>query len=135
MRTEAVVLLLAVGLGGACESRRGPFRGFLRWGPEQMSLQPCDVPWSGRWWYELAPTAGTSEGIEGWKVAQDILDAQPRCDLGTLPCTLQEVYVEVDGEVTAPGKYGHLGAYERKVTITRVLYASRVPPRPCSQPR
>jgi hypothetical protein len=62
------------------------------------------------------------------------LDAQPRCDLDTLPCKLQEAYVELDGRLTEPGHFGHMGAYERELTITRIARASRLALTPCDQP-
>jgi hypothetical protein len=91
------------------DPRVAQFRGFLRLGPEQMSFQRCEVPRSTQWWWELAPTAAWEE-VDGWKRAKDILDAQPLCDLHTLPCKLQEVYAEFDGDVTPPGRFGHVGA-------------------------
>lgn len=39
--------------------------------------------------------------------------------------------VVVEGELSAPGRYGHLGAYERELRVTRVIsseiYAERAP--------
>jgi hypothetical protein len=110
------------------------FRGFMRLGPEQMSFQPCGTPRRGRWWWELESKAAAWEEVPGWLSAKEILDAQPRCDLDTIPCELQEVYAELDGLLTEAGHFGHMGAYERELTVTRVLRASRLATMPCSQP-
>jgi hypothetical protein len=44
-----------------------------------------------------------------------------------------EAYVELQGEVGERGSYGHLGAYERELTVRKVILAE--PPRKaCSDP-
>jgi len=79
------------------------FRGFIRLGPEQMSFQPCGSTRDDRWWW------AARDDVPGWKGVDAILDAQPRCDLDTMPCKLQEAYVELDGRLTEPGEFGHMG--------------------------
>lgn len=44
---------------------------------------------------------------------------------------IQTLFVQVRGEVSAPGRYGHLGAYQRKITVDRVLIARRLRPGEC----
>jgi hypothetical protein len=111
----------------------GPqFRGFVRLGPEQVSFQPCGVSRLHRWWFE--PAAPDGSAPKSWRLAADILDAQPRCDLDTLPCRLQEVYVEMDGKLTDRGRFGHMGAYERRFDLVRVHYASKRARGECTQP-
>jgi hypothetical protein len=107
------------------------FRGFLRLGPEQMSFQSCGTSRRDRWWWELDPRVGE---VKGWKDAEAILDSQPRCDLDTLPCKLQEVYVEANGRLSESGRFGHLGVYGHQLWIGQVLFASRSSRPDCSQP-
>jgi hypothetical protein len=111
----------------------GPqFRGFIRLGPEQVSFQPCGASRSHRWWFNSA--APDESPPETWSLASDILKAQPHCDVGTMPCRLQEVYVEMDGKPTEPGRLGHMGAYERSLDLVRVHHASRNARGECAQP-
>jgi hypothetical protein len=117
---------------GECPTGKPPanaaaqFRGYVRLGPEQVSFQPCGATWTHRWWL--------TGGGAGWELAQCILDSQPLCDLGTMPCELQEAYVEMDADLSAPGSFGHMGAYEKAIRATRVLYAARRPRGECAQP-
>ena len=39
------------------------------------------------------------------------------------------IRAEIEGRLSEPGHYGHLGAYPRQITITRVLSAKPEPPR------
>jgi hypothetical protein len=68
-------------------------------------------------------------------MASAVLDAQPRCDLDTLPCTPQVAYVEMDATLSAPGHFGHMGTYEREITATRFTYAAREARVECPQPQ
>jgi hypothetical protein len=51
-----------------------------------------------------------------------------------MPCKLQEAYVELDGRLTEKGHFGHMGGYDRELTLTRVFHASRSATAPCAQP-
>lgn len=44
-------------------------------------------------------------------------------------------FVVLEGEVSAPGRYGHLGAYPRQIVITRVLEARPAGEDDCADPR
>ncbi len=37
-----------------------------------------------------------------------------------------EAHIVVEGELSAPGQYGHLGAYERELHVTRVIESTLV---------
>jgi hypothetical protein len=54
---------------------------------------------------------------------------------GTDPCAnhtaYKTVYAQVVAEVSAPGKYGHLGKFTYEMTIAEVLAASAVIPGDC----
>ena len=116
------------------------FRGFIRWGPEQESFQPCGVAHRHRWWLdreqdERAPAERQQRRralAETWMLAEDVLNAQPVCD--SAPCKHQEVYVELDGDLTEPGHYGHMDQYERALSPTRIRYAARSARGSCGQP-
>jgi hypothetical protein len=41
------------------------------------------------------------------------------------------LYVEVQGSVSSPGRYGHLGAYRRELTVHKVLVAKAPGPEDC----
>jgi hypothetical protein len=99
-----------------------------------------------RWWLlggdrthmELSGRVGLRDADEGpargWDRVQCILNSQPLCDLATLPCDLQEAYVEMDAELSAPGTFGHMGMYEREMRPTRVWFAARDARAECAQP-
>jgi hypothetical protein len=70
----------------------------------------------------------------GWDRVQCILDSQALCDLATLPCELQEAYVEMDADISALGNFGHMGAYEREIRPTRVWFAAPRARADCAQP-
>jgi hypothetical protein len=116
------------------------FRGFIRWGPEQESFQPCGVAWRHRWWLDreqqeraLAERQQRRRALaETWRLAEDVLNAQPSCDF--VPCRDQTVYVELDGDLSEPGHYGHMDEYERNLSPTRIRYAARTARGSCSQP-
>jgi len=51
---------------------------------------------------------------------------------GSLPCAFltfnqetnapwHRVYVELEGSVSSPGQFGHMGAYQRKLSVDRVV--------------
>jgi len=44
-----------------------------------------------------------------------------------------EAYVELEGHVGERGSYGHLGAYDRQLTVQKVLRAQE-PRKACSEP-
>lgn len=68
---------------------------------EVDAFVPCEI--SERWWVEdpqqlLLPHVTWSDGHVGG-----------------------EIYVEVQGVVSEPGRYGHLGAYDRILTVREVM--------------
>src|SRR5690349_15881424 len=104
--------LLATAVLVGCNRRADPpapadhFRGFLRLGPEEISFQPCGTSREHRWWWELEGRPLTRKQADGWQLAEPILNSQPRCDINTMPCKLQEAYVELNGVVSQPGHFG-----------------------------
>lgn len=67
----------------------------------------------GPWWVEF-------RGETGAQLGQAI-----EMQSGGLPWGMLEV--EVKGALSRPGAFGHMGAYERKLTIREVLSVSPVP--------
>lgn len=98
-------------------------RGLFFAGFEQHSFMPCaaDETW---WWGKAYPTD------PDWLMVDDLFDDS--CDPEEDPyCGL--VYMEVDGSVSEPGQYGHLGQYERELIVSRVYYASVDVPAGCKR--
>lgn len=46
---------------------------------------------------------------------------------GWKPMELQAFFVRFEGELSEPGQYGHLGAYEREVHVVRTLEVRAAP--------
>jgi hypothetical protein len=124
MRNAVLVLTVVLPLSALASDGKEaakPVRGVVALGPEQMAFQPCNS--QERWW--IAST-GDSEG----KVAA-ILNAQPSCDLGTMPCKEQRAYVEAEARVSRKGKYGHMGGYSHEIYFTKIQTAARDAPADC----
>jgi hypothetical protein len=135
MRKIAALVLLATSLAACPRPMPGPsgkpgvgtIRGYVRLGPEEVSFQRCGETTGDRMWLGEG-------GNETWGPVSDILHAQRECDLDTLPCAHQEAYVELDGTISEPGHYGHVGIDARELRPKRVTYAARTAPTECPQP-
>ena len=95
----------------------GEFKGFYINGFEVSSFVPCDMV------DDLAQ--GTGYWLNGISEMSDqyyALVQSSGFDQGT---GYLSVYVRFNGELSPPGGgYGHLGAYEREVTVTKLLEMS-----------
>ena len=134
MKIGALLCLAAASVLGltACHSRPPDFghagrsatsRGLFFAGAELQSFTPCgaDVTW---WWTKAYPND------PDWLKVDDLFDDS--CDSDEDPyCGL--VYMEVDGSVSEPGRYGHNGQYEREIMVSRVYYASLTIPAGCTR--
>ncbi|GAB4579990.1 MAG: hypothetical protein Fur0022_27290 [Anaerolineales bacterium] len=95
----------------------GEFEGYYSSGFEVSAFVPCDggepapgfVP--GYW------LNGTSDFYDQYDALVESSDHDPIT--GSL-----SVYVRFNGELSPPGHYGHLGAYEREITVTELLEMS-----------
>jgi hypothetical protein len=77
-------------------------RGYFSYGFETSAFHPCNS--DEAWW---VTGEGTAALIEQYgQVA---------------PADYEPVYAEVRGQVSEPGAYGHLGAYQRELTVTEVV--------------
>ena len=106
MRRAFLASLLAASLLACATPPAAPqqFTGTWEWHFETSSFTSDDG--RGPWWLH-------AEG-EAWEQ----LNA-PFANAGAGPWGA--VHVVVEGELSAPGRYGHLGAYERELRVTRVI--------------
>lgn len=81
---------------------------------------------SGTWDWHFETSAFATDDGQGpyWLHAEgaawDALNAPLRRSGGG---PWGRVHAVVEGELSAPGRYGHLGAYERELRVTRVIEA------------
>jgi hypothetical protein len=57
------------------------------------------------------------------------LDVMEACELRA--CSVAGVYLELDGELSAEGRYGHFEMYKRELSPTQVHYANGIGPEQC----
>jgi len=101
--------VLAGGCASASAQQEEParYRGLYVFGFETSTFVPDGA--DRGWWVEATPEARHALHAA----------ALPRPQ----PHDAIFVRAEVEGELSPPGQYGHLGAYERTLTITRVISA------------
>lgn len=92
-------------------------RGTLSFGAESMTFTACGK--TEALWLNSA-----SLSASGWPAVQTALDSQPRCDLGSTPCSPQKLGISGAGKISRKGSYGHLGLYAREVRFSEVQVAS-----------
>lgn len=113
MRTShlaaGIALALAACSTGWADSPRRVYRGIYVQSFEVSSFTPCG---SGeRWWLTFGSRAASRDFDR--RVGGD--DKASRWGMQT--------YVEWEGTPGARGRFGHLGAYPREFTVTRVVQA------------
>lgn len=120
-RPRSSVLLAAVAaalaVAAACADRSeepGVFEGYYYTGFETSNFVPgrsCDDR-GPRYWLVSDPEARFNEALReaGWE-----------------PLAFQAFWVRFEGELSEPGRYGHLGAYEREVRVTKLLELRHAP--------
>lgn len=100
-----------------------------------LLLTACVTPgaaqrYSGTWDWHFETSAFTTDDGRGpyWLAAEgavwDEINAPLRTS-GSGP--YGRVHLVVEGVLSAPGRYGHLGAYERELRVTRVIAAQLNP--------
>lgn len=92
--------------------------GYLSFGFEEAAFRPCDV--DEIWWVEES-----SPSIE-------LVDAY-RAIVGG-PQDYVRVYARLIGARTETGNYGHLGAYDRTFTVSRIVEIRRIEDGDCDWP-
>lgn len=94
--------------------------------------EPRVARWSGVYSFHFETVAFHPAGSdEQWWVvmetdqAREALNAAIAAAPGEGPWG--DAFVTIEGAISAPGQYGHMGAYQREVRVTRVLSASPPP--------
>jgi hypothetical protein len=110
-RRELLAALALVSAGCASTASEAPatYLGEWEWRFETSSFASSDG--RGPWWL-------SGEG-EVWEQI-----SAPITQAGNGPWG--RVRLTVEGELSAPGTYGHLGAYERELRVTRVIRAELI---------
>jgi len=108
--SRIAVLALSLALA-ACTTHSGPqrFAGLYALGFEMQAFTADGS--NETWWATLEPQA------QAERKAALPENAAPRFG--------SRIRAEVEGTLSEPGHYGHLGAYPRQLTITRVISAKR----------
>jgi hypothetical protein len=88
----------------ACASTSDAQRGHFSYGFETVSFQPCNS--DEQWW--VTGDAGAMQALVDQY--EEVAQAQ-----------YEAVYVELQGDVSAAGAYGHLGAYQREFAVSEVV--------------
>ena len=94
---------------------------------------PTTARYSGTWdWHFETSSFSTDDGRGPWWLHADGAEWEqinaPLSEAGA--GTWGRVHLIVEGELSPPGQYGHMAAYERQFRITKVLDVRRVEPRP-----
>jgi hypothetical protein len=106
--------------------RRTFLAGLLGLALAACATAPSPQRYSGTWEWHFETSAFTTEDGQGpyWLVAEgvawDEINAPIR-NSGRGP--YGQVHLVVEGELSAPGRYGHLGAYTNELRVTRVIAA------------
>lgn len=78
---------------------------------------------SGAWDFHFETSAFVSDAGEGpyWLAGDGDVWPQLTAPFAPTGNPWGAAHVIVEGELSAPGQYGHLGAYERELRVTRVI--------------
>ena len=106
---SSILILLAFACSLSAAERR--FSGRYTVGFETSEFIPCGK--EERWWLEGNLSALNAK-----------LEKKPRG-------TMQTLFVRLTGTASPAGRYGHLGRYQRKFTVTRVILARSPQPGDC----
>jgi hypothetical protein len=110
----AKLLIAATLLLAACTSSAPGTERFTGLYADGFEMQAFTADGRGEtWWAHLEPDARAA--IDAAK------GPGPRVPFGF------RIRAEVEGRLSEPGHYGHLGAYPRQLTITRVISAKLAP--------
>ncbi len=78
---------------------------------------------SGSWEFHFETSAFRTDAGEGpyWLAGDGEVWPQLTAPLTQAGSPWGEAHIVVEGELSAPGSYGHLGAYARELRVTRVI--------------
>ena len=121
-RTTVATLIGVVLLSGACAivdhvSEDG-VEGYLSFGFEESAFRPCGI--NELWWVEES-----SRSIELFETYRDVVGSSQ---------DYVRVYARLIGSRSESGHYGHLGAYDRIFTVSRIVDMRQVQDGDCSWP-
>ncbi len=121
-RTTIVALLGVALLSGACAivdhvSEDG-IEGYLSFGFEESAFRPCGV--DEQWWVEES-----SRSIELLEAYRDVVGSSQ---------DYVRVYARLIGSRSEIGSHGHLGAYDRIFTVSRIVDMRPVEEGDCNWP-
>jgi hypothetical protein len=122
-KLNAIAILVGVFLlSGACAivdhvSEDG-VEGYLSFGFEESAFRPCGI--DEQWWVEES-----SRSIELFETYRDVVGSSQ---------DYVRVYARLIGSRSESGRHGHLGAYDRIFTVSRIVDMRRVQDGDCSWP-
>lgn len=78
---------------------------------------------SGSWAFHFETSAFRTDAGEGpyWLAGDGDVWPQLTAPFTQAGSPWGELYIVVEGELSAPGQYGHLGAYKHELRVTRVI--------------
>jgi hypothetical protein len=116
-----LVCLVLVASGCASRAGAGPVASATEAKPGSPTERLSGFYEAG-WEKEVFRPCGTQEEWWSWSTTQ-ILKEDPR--------GWGRAFVVLEGEVSPPGSYGHLGQYPREIVITRVIEVRPAPGAEC----
>lgn len=105
--------LAALAAAPAPGAQEAVFEGRYTSGFEVSAFEPCGERWAGESWWVMADSAA-------WAGLRAALDETRE---GRGPGDYVTVFVRVRGAVTDTGRYGHVGAYDRRLRVTGLASA------------
>lgn len=106
------------------------FSGIGGFGREAQAFLPCGL--SQEWWLEFDTRSPELDRALAEQEKVELSSRLKECDrkTGLFGCD-KWVYLELDGALSEPGRYGHMGWYSRELRVTRVLQVTRDVPTTC----
>jgi hypothetical protein len=98
------------------------FRGIELSGRELLGFRACGS--NEVWWLRLTESTGgrdrlATKGADGCYAGADVAGCG------------SSKYLELNGELSEPGQYGHMAAFERELRAREIFYAANVGPPTC----
>jgi hypothetical protein len=93
---------------------------------------PAPQRFSGAWDFHFETSSFVTDDGDGpyWLSADGDVWPQVTAPLTEAGGPWGRVHLVIEGELSAPGSYGHLGAYERELRVTRVIASRLIASRP-----
>jgi hypothetical protein len=108
----------------------GKFAGLAAFGRETQAFIPCGE--SEEWWLELEFRVPELDKLLEQQRQRDLGKRLDECDRKTgLPDCDRWAYVEFDGALSGPGRFGHMGGYSRELRPLRFSRVAQEAPSTC----